>query len=67
MTLPSPPLTPPGAEEVMYAQVGQTVTLNPPEDFKSQKYYLNWYFGDREIAWANYMGGHNVIQGERHI
>lgn len=67
VTLPHPTfLTPPGAEEVIYAQNGETVKLDPPEGFKSDKYYLRWIFGSRELAWTNYMGGHKIVQGERH-
>lgn len=63
----STPLTPPGAQEIVYAQVGQTVTLKPPANFKSLKYYLTWTFGEAEIAWSNYLNGNQVTAREWHI
>lgn len=64
---PLTPLTPPGAQEIVYAQVGQTVTLNPPANFKSLNYYLKWTFGKAEIAWSNYLNGKGVTVCEWHI
>lgn len=63
---PPTPLTPPGAQEIVYAQVGQTVTLNPPANFKSPQYYLEWSFGETELAWSNYLNGKKIIAREWH-
>ncbi|XP_056902003.1 CD4-1 molecule isoform X1 [Takifugu flavidus] len=52
------------AEELIYAQVGQTVTLKPPENYKTQTYYLSWHFGELELAWTNHMSGNKVIKHE---
>uniref|UniRef100_A0A3Q3WS17 Ig-like domain-containing protein n=1 Tax=Mola mola TaxID=94237 RepID=A0A3Q3WS17_MOLML len=54
-----------GAEEVIYAQLGETITLKPPEGYKSHNYYLYWYFGDVELVWLNYLGGSSYIKGEQ--
>uniref|UniRef100_A0A3Q3WS24 Ig-like domain-containing protein n=1 Tax=Mola mola TaxID=94237 RepID=A0A3Q3WS24_MOLML len=51
-----------GAEEVIYAQLGETITLKPPEGYKSHNYYLYWYFGDVELVWLNYLGGSSYIK-----
>lgn len=67
VTLPPPSLTPPGAEEIIYEQVGQRVTLKPPEGFNSKNFYLQWYFNGEHLAWANYMNRHGEIEGEQHI
>lgn len=66
-TRPPSPLPPPGADQIIYAQVGAAVTLNPPEGFKSHNYYLQWTFGNHELAWSNYMGGKGHKDGERDI
>lgn len=50
-----------------YAQVGQTVTLTPPQGIPLEKYYLFWYFGGKELAWRNIFGGAEVNQGEQPI
>lgn len=41
--------------------------MKPPEGFKSQQYYLSWYFGQVELAWSNYMGGNAVTKGEQDV
>ncbi|XP_041797934.1 CD4-1 molecule isoform X2 [Chelmon rostratus] len=45
-----------GAEEVIYAQLGDTVSFKPPVDPQSKIYYLYWYFGNLELAWRNTFG-----------
>ncbi|XP_022612355.1 uncharacterized protein LOC111230068 [Seriola dumerili] len=52
-----------GAEEVVYAQVGDTVTLKCPEA-NSQK-YLHWKFDATdviELAWINDLGGQQITK-----
>lgn len=57
-----------GAEEVVYAEVGGTVTLKPPDGFHLQTHYLQWYFGGLELAWRNPHGGTSLNSGElRHV
>ncbi|XP_073342130.1 CD4-1 molecule [Pagrus major] len=46
-----------GADEVVYRQVGETVTLTPPQEFSLNEYYMYWYFGGLELAWHNTHGG----------
>ncbi|XP_045901255.1 T-cell surface glycoprotein CD4-like [Micropterus dolomieu] len=47
-----------GADEVVYVQVGKTVTLKAPAGNNVQKFYLYWYFGDDfQLAWRNNKGG----------
>lgn len=62
VTLPLSPSTPPGAQEIRYAQIGQTVTLDPPEGIP-ENYYLEWRLNGREFAWTNHMGGRWVEKG----
>ncbi|XP_070822319.1 CD4-1 molecule [Chaetodon trifascialis] len=47
-----------GAEviEVIYAQLGETVSLKAPEVTHSHDYYLFWHFNGSEIAWRNTFG-----------
>uniref|UniRef100_UPI0037E805B9 CD4-1 molecule n=1 Tax=Semicossyphus pulcher TaxID=241346 RepID=UPI0037E805B9 len=48
-----------GAVEVVYAQVGDTVTLRPPRVTDLNRYYMYWYFGknkDLQLAWRNNFG-----------
>lgn len=56
-----------GAEEVVYAQVGDTVTLKPPEGKNLQRQYLYWFFSDLQVAWRNSFGGKGVHEGEQCI
>lgn len=67
VTLPPPSLTPPGAEEIIYEQVGQRVTLKPPKGFNSNNFYLYWKFNGQPLAWANHMKLHGEIESEQHI
>ncbi|XP_044064953.1 CD4-1 molecule [Siniperca chuatsi] len=48
-----------GTEEVVYAQVGDTVTLKPPRRDNLKDHYLYWSFGheDLQLAWRNPHGG----------
>lgn len=54
---------------MIYAQVGETVTLKPPEGMPLKK-YVYWYF-DRvdglQLAWRNTMGGKDISKGEQSI
>lgn len=50
-------LTATGADQVVYAQVGETVTLKPSGKHKANKHYLSWMNQDRELAWRNPLGG----------
>lgn len=55
-----------GAEEVIYAQVGDTVTLNiqnPP----GNNFYIHWYFENNKFAWFTHVGGQNPNLGERSV
>ncbi|XP_019948709.1 T-cell surface glycoprotein CD4 [Paralichthys olivaceus] len=48
-----------GASEVVYAQVGEKVTLKPQVEIKSYK-YVYWSFGKQDgpqLAWLNHLGG----------
>uniref|UniRef100_A0A3B4UM09 CD4-1 molecule n=1 Tax=Seriola dumerili TaxID=41447 RepID=A0A3B4UM09_SERDU len=57
-----------GHFEVVYAQVGDTVTLKCPEA-NSQK-YLHWKFDATdviELAWINDLGGQQITKGEQCI
>ncbi|XP_028326781.1 CD4-1 molecule [Gouania willdenowi] len=52
-------------EKVIYAQVGESVSLKPPEDIKNK--YTYWYFGKDnglQLAWLNPFGGRKVTQVE---
>ncbi|XP_029307463.1 LOW QUALITY PROTEIN: T-cell surface glycoprotein CD4-like [Cottoperca gobio] len=56
-----------GAEEVIYAQVGDTVALKPPQGINLQKYYLYWMFGKEDglqLAWRNTLNGDWTTQEE---
>ncbi|XP_020504726.2 CD4-1 molecule isoform X1 [Labrus bergylta] len=53
------------AEEVIYAQVGDTVTLKLLNNLHGN--YLHWYFGDESgvrLAWSNPLGGKDFINTE---
>ncbi|KAK2844764.1 hypothetical protein Q5P01_011423 [Channa striata] len=52
------------ADEVVYAQVGHDVPLNPP--MNNPKLYLNWKFAKHEtdLAWRNPLGGKGVSTDE---
>lgn len=67
VTLPPPSLTPPGAEEIIYEQVEQRVTLKPPKGFNSNDFYLYWKFNGQPLAYANHMKLHGEIESEQHI
>ena len=60
-------LTLSGADEVLYAQVGETVTLKPPQEYTPSVHYLYWYFGDLELAWRNPHGGSGINDGKQCI
>lgn len=60
-------LAPPGAVEVIYKQVGETVTLDPPTGFESHKFYLTWSFEGFELGWRNHMGGRELTKGKWHV
>lgn len=47
-----------GAEEVVYTQVGDSITLKPQVMDHSQKYYWHWSFGNVELASLNPYGKH---------
>ncbi|GLD63811.1 uncharacterized protein AKAME5_001539700 [Lates japonicus] len=50
-----------GAEEVIYAQVGDSVTLKPPAVDKYK--YMYWKFGSlhgTQLAWRNYLSGNGI-------
>uniref|UniRef100_A0A3B4YMU6 CD4-1 molecule n=1 Tax=Seriola lalandi dorsalis TaxID=1841481 RepID=A0A3B4YMU6_SERLL len=56
-----------GAEEVVYAQVGDTVTLKCQADSYR---YLYWKIDDtviKDLAWINDLGGKHFITGEQCI
>ncbi|XP_036930891.1 CD4-1 molecule [Acanthopagrus latus] len=53
-----------GADEVLYAQVGETVSLKPPQEYTPSVHYLYWYFGDLELAWRNPHGGSGINDGQ---
>ncbi|XP_069551608.1 T-cell surface glycoprotein CD4-like [Brachyistius frenatus] len=57
-----------GAEKVMYAQVGDTVTFTAPEKNSSLKYYIYWNFDGEgrstQLAWLNHLGGKRIIPNE---
>ncbi|XP_068425834.1 CD4-1 molecule [Clinocottus analis] len=57
-----------GAAEVIYARVGETVTLQPTGGINLQKSYVYWIF-DREdgptLAWCNPLGGKKTSSDER--
>nr|UYI36870.1 CD4-1 [Lateolabrax maculatus] len=53
-----------GAEEVVYAQVGDTVTLKPPVGTNLQRQYLYWFFSDLQVAWRNSFGGKGFHKDE---
>lgn len=42
-----------GAVQLIYAQLGASVTLDPPAVADSEKPYFTWYFGEIAIAWRN--------------
>lgn len=49
-----------GAEEVVYSQVGDTITLSPPRDVSCQNDYVYWHFDGEDgvqVAWCNPLGG----------
>lgn len=46
-------LTLSGAEELIYAHVGDTVTFRPPKGVDLTKQYLTWSFGNKDMAWYN--------------
>lgn len=50
-----------GAEQIIYARVGETVTLKPPPVTTSQ-HYLYWRSGGLELAWRNNHGGSDVAK-----
>lgn len=52
-----------GAEEVIYAQVGETVTIKPPWSVSLQKDYVYWLFNNVHsppLAWSNPLGGKEI-------
>ncbi|XP_074539377.1 CD4-1 molecule [Halichoeres trimaculatus] len=56
-------LTLSGAEDLVYAQVGDKVTLESPK-VNLDQHYLHWYFGDtnrQQIAWRNPLGGRGFV------
>lgn len=55
------------AEEVIYARVGDSVTLNIPDPPKSN-FYIYWHFGTEEsFFWFSHLGGKKMDLGERNI
>ncbi|XP_034553175.1 CD4-1 molecule [Notolabrus celidotus] len=53
-----------GEEEVVYAQVQDTVILKPPMMYDSTEHYLYWHFGDTtspRLAWRNHFGGSGTV------
>lgn len=51
------------AEQIIYAQVGEDVSLNLPDT--SDKWYFYWYFKDKNIAALNPSGGKQSEWGTR--
>ncbi|XP_018527926.1 CD4-1 molecule [Lates calcarifer] len=54
-----------GAEEVIYAQVGERVILKPPAVDKYK--YMYWRFGSPQgiqLAWRNYLSGNGIDKEE---
>ncbi|XP_040900179.1 CD4-1 molecule [Toxotes jaculatrix] len=52
-----------GADEVVYAQVGDSVTLKAPP-LNTQAKYVNWFLdkeGGSSLAWCNHLGGKGFI------
>ncbi|XP_039973501.1 CD4-1 molecule isoform X2 [Xiphias gladius] len=53
-----------GADEVVYAQVGETVTLKGP-GVTYQLEYMYWKFGNQNgplLAWCNHLGGERITE-----
>nr|CAO98731.1 T-cell surface glycoprotein CD4 [Dicentrarchus labrax] len=47
-------------EELIYAEEGQMVTLNPPAVTNPQTHYSYWVFNGNQIAWRNPFSGKGV-------
>ncbi|KAM6936413.1 CD4-1 molecule isoform 2-T2 [Lycodopsis pacificus] len=54
-----------GAVEVIYAQLGETVTLKAPGNIQNEYVYWNFEKGDSlELGWRNSMGGSSTTADE---
>lgn len=60
-------LTLSGTDEVIYAQVNDMVTLEPPKTYSPTEHYLYWSFGGLELAWRNPIGGSGLNAGKQCI
>ncbi|XP_030251079.1 CD4-1 molecule [Sparus aurata] len=54
-----------GTDEVIYAQVNDMVTLEPPKTYSPTEHYLYWSFGGLELAWRNPIGGSGLNAEEK--
>uniref|UniRef100_A0A3Q0S9H4 Ig-like domain-containing protein n=1 Tax=Amphilophus citrinellus TaxID=61819 RepID=A0A3Q0S9H4_AMPCI len=54
-----------GAQEVIYAKVGEQVTLVPKSN---QRQYVYWHLGNQngpQLAWLNHLGGKGISKDEK--